>query len=118
MIWFLSWSCERLRASNKSRLPPLQGRTLLEVCEWSPKGDNQGGTANVNSSLRSVGLRDFFVDPALQISVYRSGLLEICRPVGATAAAGRMASPGEKLAQKWVSRPIFVTDVECGQKAA
>lgn len=33
MIWFLSWSCERLRVSNKTRLPPLPGRTLLEVRE-------------------------------------------------------------------------------------
>ena len=31
MIWFLSWSCKRQSVSNKTRLPPLLGRTLLEV---------------------------------------------------------------------------------------
>ena len=29
-------------------MPPLQGRTLSEVNERFPKGDNQGGTANLN----------------------------------------------------------------------
>ena len=34
------------KASNKTRMPPLQGKTLLEVREISLLGDNQGGTAN------------------------------------------------------------------------
>ena len=33
-------------ASNKTRMPPLQGNTLLEVERFPFFGDNQGGTAD------------------------------------------------------------------------
>ena len=45
--------------SNEIRLPPLRAGSYLRPRVISRKRDNQGGTANVHSSLRSCDLRDF-----------------------------------------------------------
>ena len=47
--------------SNGTRFPPLRDRTCWSLKGSPFEGDNQGGTANVNSSLRLLcSLRDFF----------------------------------------------------------
>ena len=61
-IWFPSRFCESLPISNETRLPPLRAVTLSEVESDLPSREgNQGGTANVNSSLRSFDLGDFLI---------------------------------------------------------
>ena len=71
MIWFLSRPCETAVMGHGG------SRYRAGLCWKSvrdlPLGDNQGGTANVNSSLRSCDLRAFFfTHQNLQISVCRS----------------------------------------------
>ena len=50
----------KLYASNKTRMPPLQGNTLLEVERFPFFRDNQGGTADhkfvPEAALSSFGI--------------------------------------------------------------
>ena len=59
MIWFLSWPCERFTVINEARSPRYRlGFCLESESDSSLPENNQGGTANVDSSLRPKGLRD------------------------------------------------------------
>ena len=51
----------KAKASNETRMPPLQGNTLFEVERFPFLGDNQGGTAKcVFVPVAALGsLRDF-----------------------------------------------------------